>query len=75
MIFSFLSLTGILGLDLFPILIGTIPVVALIVPTVFCGSFAYMGSIESNDGVDLYPWAGRWLEYLITSTSPTIVKC
>jgi len=50
-------LCGILGLDLFPILIGTIPVVALIVPTVFCGSFAYMGSIESNDGVDLYPWA------------------
>jgi len=50
-------LCGILGLDLFSILIGTLPVVLLIVPTVFCGSFAYMGSIESDDGVDLYSWA------------------
>jgi len=50
-------LCGILGLDALPILIGTLPVAALVVPTVFAGSFAYMGSIENEDGVDLYPWA------------------
>jgi hypothetical protein len=36
-------LCGILGLDLFPIIIGTLPVFALIVPTVLAGSFAYLG--------------------------------
>ena len=51
---------GILGLDLFPILLGTIPVVLLIVPTVLTGSFAFMGSIEGDGGVDLYPCAGRY---------------
>lgn len=56
--FSFAA--GILGLDLFPILIGTIPVIALIVPTVFCGSLAYMGSLDNDDGADLYPWAGEF---------------
>jgi len=50
-------LCGILGLDLLPVLIATIPVVALIVPTVLCGSFAYMGSLETDNGLDLYPWA------------------
>jgi len=50
-------LCGILGLDLLPVLVGTIPVVALIVPTVLCGSFAYMGSLENEDGSDLYPWS------------------
>ena len=57
--FFILNFTGILGLDLFPILIGTLPVVILIVPTVFCGSFAYMGSLVSDEGTDLYPWAGK----------------
>ena len=36
-------LCGILGLDLIPILIGTLPVFALIIPTVLAGSFAYLG--------------------------------
>jgi hypothetical protein len=58
--FFFISSTlGILGLDLLPILIGTLPVVALIIPTVLCGSFGYMGSLDSDDGEDLYPWAGK----------------
>jgi len=50
-------LCGILDLNLLSILIGTLPVVLLIIPTVFCGSFAYMGSIATDDGFDLYPWA------------------
>ena len=36
-------LCGILGLDLGPILCGTLPVFLLIVPTVLAGSFAYLG--------------------------------
>jgi len=50
-------LCGILGLDLLPILVGTLPVVILVVPTVLCGSFAYMGSLEGDNGLDKYPWA------------------
>ena len=51
-------LCGILGLNQIPILIGTIPVIILVAPTVFCGSFAYMGSMEDEHGVDHCPWAG-----------------
>ncbi len=47
---------GILGLDLLPILIGTLPVAALIVPSVLVGSFALLGS-ETKDGIEVYPWA------------------
>jgi len=50
-------LCGILGLDLLPILYGTLPVILVIMPTVLTGSFAFMGSLETNDGMDKYPWA------------------
>jgi len=50
-------LCGILGLDLLPILYGTLPVILVITPTVFTGSFAFMGSLETDDGLDKYPWA------------------
>lgn len=52
-------LCGILGLDLIPILIGTVPVIVVVAPTVLSGSFAYMGSIE-KDGHFKYPWADTW---------------
>jgi len=50
-------LCGILGLDLFPVLIGTLPVVAVIIPSVFVGSFAVLSTFDNDDGMDLYPWA------------------
>mmetsp|Transcript_9953 Transcript_9953/g.20302 ORF Transcript_9953/g.20302 Transcript_9953/m.20302 type:complete len:845 (-) Transcript_9953:102-2636(-) len=37
---------GIMGLDLIPILIGTIPVVVLIAPTVASGLFVYLGETK-----------------------------
>merc|ERR1719148_93918 len=43
-------LCGIMGLPLLPILIGTLPVIALVVPTVLAGSFTYMSSIEDDIG-------------------------
>jgi len=51
-------LCGIMGLPLLPILIGTLPVIALVVPTVLAGSFTYMASIEDDIGRPIYPWAG-----------------
>ncbi|GMI02205.1 hypothetical protein TrVE_jg7881, partial [Triparma verrucosa] len=43
-------LCGILDLPLFPILIGTLPVIIIIVPTVLSGSFVYLA--------EDYTWAG-----------------
>lgn len=45
----------IMGLDLFPVLWGTLPVIFLIVPTVLAGSFAYMGSLRTDDGQLEFP--------------------
>lgn len=51
-------LCGIMDLSLFPILVGTLPVMALIVPTVLTGSFTYMGSLQlPDDGGPEYSWA------------------
>ena len=47
-----------MGLDLLPILFGTLPVVVLIIPTVLSGSFAYMKGVENDDGSQKYPYAG-----------------
>jgi len=51
-------LCGIMGLPLIPNLIGTLPVIALVVPTVLAGSFTYMAGIENDTGNSIYPWAG-----------------
>ena len=48
-------LCGIMDLELIPILVGTLPIIFLITPTLLTGSFTYMASV--NDGQD-YPWAG-----------------
>jgi hypothetical protein len=52
-------LCGIMGLPLFPILVGTLPVALLVIPTVLAGSFTYMGSIVLDDGSgdNEFPWA------------------
>ena len=51
-------LCGIMGLPLAPILVGTLPVVALVIPTVLAGSFTYMSSISLPDGTPEFAWAG-----------------
>lgn len=51
-------LCGIMGLPVLPVLIGTIPVAALVVPTVLAGSFTYMSSMHLEDGNPEFPWAG-----------------
>ena len=58
-------LCGIMDLPLIPILVGTLPVMLLVVPTVLAGSFTYMKGMfneEENEGVitmvPQYKWAG-----------------
>lgn len=41
-----------------PVLVGTIPVLALIAPTVLAGSFTYLGSLELEKGQPEFSWAG-----------------
>lgn len=45
-------------MDLLPVLVGTLPIIGLIVPTVLAGSFTYMSAIQLDDGVPEFPWAG-----------------
>merc|ERR1712012_705617 len=49
---------GIIDLPLIPILIGTIPCLGLIIPTVLTGSFTYMAGMADEEGNSRYPWAG-----------------
>ena len=50
-------LCGIMGLDLFQVLLGTLPVIVLIMPTVLTGSFTYMASLKTDDGEPEFPYA------------------
>lgn len=52
-------LCGIMGLRLIPILVGTLPIVFLIFPTLLTGSFLYMtdAKIEGTEELE-FPWAG-----------------
>lgn len=50
-------LCGIMGLDLLPVLFGTLPVFLLILPTVLTGSFTYMTGLKTDEGELEYPSA------------------
>lgn len=54
-------LCGILGLDVLPMLIGSLPVATLVVPTALTGAFAYIGTLEDENGLAEYPWAGAFV--------------
>lgn len=51
-------LCGIMGLPLTPILVGTLPVIVLVVPMVLTGSFTYMTALKLEDGQPAFTWAG-----------------
>lgn len=51
-------LCGLMRLELYPILLGTIPVFFLILPTLLTGSFTYMASLQTEDGAPEFPYAG-----------------
>ncbi|KAL3929345.1 MAG: hypothetical protein SGBAC_012252 [Bacillariaceae sp.] len=51
-------LCGLMRLQLLPILIGTIPVIFLIFPTLLTGTFTYMASLTLDDGTPEFPYAG-----------------
>lgn len=50
-------LCGLMKLQLYPILVGTLPVTIIIVPTLLTGSFTYMASLETETGELEFPWA------------------
>jgi len=50
-------LCGMMKLKLLPILLGTLPVAIIIVPTLLTGSFTYMASLELENGEKEFPWA------------------
>ena len=51
-------LCGIMDLSLWPILVGTLPVLILIIPTVLTGSFTYMAGLKLPDQQPEFTWAG-----------------
>ena len=51
-------LCGIMELDLIPVLVGTVPVILLILPTMLTGSFTYMAGLKTDDGELEFPSAG-----------------
>jgi len=51
-------LCGIMGLPLIPILVGTLPIILLILPTLLTGSFTYMANLRIDEtGQQEFPWA------------------
>jgi len=63
-------LCGIMGLDLLPVLFGTIPVSVLIFPTILAGTFVYIGSLQfENDSGQMefsFPWAKTFTAVMLT---------
>lgn len=51
-------LCGIMDLPLLPVLVGTLPVFLLIIPTVLAGSFTFMAGLKLPDGQLEFTWAG-----------------
>jgi len=49
---------GIMRLPLLPIMLGTLPIIVLIVPTVLTGTFMYLSQLPPDeDGTETYWWA------------------
>jgi len=46
-----------MGLPLLPILVGTLPVIFLIAPTMLTGAFTYMGSLRDENNEPEFAWA------------------
>eukprot|EP00588_Corethron_pennatum_P017265 CAMPEP_0194304858 /NCGR_PEP_ID=MMETSP0171-20130528/2455_1 /TAXON_ID=218684 /ORGANISM="Corethron pennatum, Strain L29A3" /LENGTH=271 /DNA_ID=CAMNT_0039056229 /DNA_START=239 /DNA_END=1051 /DNA_ORIENTATION=+ len=57
---------GLMGLDLLPILIGTLPIILIIIPTVLSGTFMVMG----EDPIE-YPWAKPISEFCMLMSVAT----
>ena len=67
-------LCGIMNLDLLPILVGTLPVIFLIMPTLLTGSFTYMASlVDKETGAPEFPWAG--VMAAVAAAATAVVQC
>jgi len=57
---------GLMGLDFLPILVGTLPIILVIIPTVLSGTFMVMG----EDPI-MYPWAKPISEFCMVMSVAT----
>lgn len=51
-------LCGIMRLSILQIMLGTLPVIVLIIPSCLTGSLLYMASLVTDTGNPVFPWAG-----------------
>jgi len=63
---------GILGLDLFPILVATIPALIIIFPNVLTGALLVMADLKDDDNLLLYSWAST---VSALCTACTVILC
>jgi len=68
-------LCGLMDLPLVPVLVGTLPVFGLIVPTVLAGSFTYMAGLQLDDGTSEFPWAGTASTICLALASMVLFGC
>lgn len=61
-------LCGLMGLPLLPVLIGTLPVFILIVPTVLSGTFLYLAALppDEEEPEGHFPWAATMATIMAT---------
>jgi len=61
---------GLMRLPLIPILLGTLPIIFVIVPTVTTGTFMYLSQLpEDDDGKETYPWADTMTTFSMALSS------
>merc|ERR1719356_987785 len=51
------------------IMLGTLPIVLLIMPTCLSGAFLYMASLETDDGNPEFPWAATISTITLAATA------
>eukprot|EP00588_Corethron_pennatum_P009273 CAMPEP_0194274418 /NCGR_PEP_ID=MMETSP0169-20130528/7496_1 /TAXON_ID=218684 /ORGANISM="Corethron pennatum, Strain L29A3" /LENGTH=833 /DNA_ID=CAMNT_0039017599 /DNA_START=146 /DNA_END=2644 /DNA_ORIENTATION=- len=61
---------GLMRLPLIPILLGTLPIIFVIVPTVTTGTFMYLSQLPvDDDGKETYPWADTMTTFSMALSS------
>mmetsp|Transcript_28484 Transcript_28484/g.59366 ORF Transcript_28484/g.59366 Transcript_28484/m.59366 type:complete len:918 (-) Transcript_28484:195-2948(-) len=62
-------LCGIMRLSLFQIMLGTLPVLFLILPTCLTGALLYMASLDNEHGNPEFPWADTASTLVFSATA------
>jgi len=69
-------LCGIMRVDVLPIILGTLPVILIILPTVLTGAFLFLKSLPVlHDGTPPYPWAEAAGAVCVMSSAAIQICC